>query len=89
MQHLGELGVSVRRKYWRQGFGSALLNALIRWSPGAGVTKVALRVKDPCYDLLFMGLELQLDGMPFADQWRVCTCRMPVAAVLQTGLCEG
>lgn len=49
MQHLGELGLSVRRKYWRQGFGSALLNTLIRWSPGAGVTKVALCVKDQYY----------------------------------------
>jgi RimJ/RimL family protein N-acetyltransferase len=46
VQHAGEFGISVLRRYWNQGIGSYLLTALIDWARHSGtVRKINLRVR--------------------------------------------
>lgn len=45
LRHTGELGMSVKKKYWRHGIGQAMLQALIDWAKGTGIIrKMNLRV---------------------------------------------
>jgi len=39
-RHSGTFGISVARSYRGQGIGTALLEALMEWAPGAGVRRV-------------------------------------------------
>ena len=39
LRHRGELGMSVRKKYWRHGIGQAMLQALIDWAKGTGIIR--------------------------------------------------
>lgn len=43
--HRGELGVSVRRDYWHQGIGSALMERLIQFSGQVGYEQIELTVE--------------------------------------------
>jgi RimJ/RimL family protein N-acetyltransferase len=46
VQHAGEFGISVLRRYWNQGIGSYLLTYLIDWARHTGVVrKINLRVR--------------------------------------------
>ncbi|MEZ5277312.1 MAG: GNAT family protein [Opitutaceae bacterium] len=45
-RHTGELGITVRRRYWGQGIGSLLMESLIAWARSSGVvTKLDLLVR--------------------------------------------
>jgi len=46
VKHKGEFGISVRKKYWGLGIGSALLNTLILWAKKVGIKKIQLEVVD-------------------------------------------
>lgn len=39
-RHLGEFGLSVARDTRGRGVGSALLEALVEWAPGAGIERI-------------------------------------------------
>jgi GNAT superfamily N-acetyltransferase len=44
--HTGEFGMSVRQSHWRRGIGAHLLDAVIAWARGNGLTKkIKLRVQ--------------------------------------------
>ena len=46
LQHAGEFGMSVARKYWNLGIGGHLLSYLIEWASQTGVIrKINLRVR--------------------------------------------
>lgn len=46
VRHSGEFGMSVRKRYWGLGIGSAMLDALIDWARGTGIVrKINLRVR--------------------------------------------
>jgi RimJ/RimL family protein N-acetyltransferase len=46
VRHSGELGVSVRKRYWRLGIGSLMLDTLIDWARGTRIVKkINLRVR--------------------------------------------
>ena len=45
VMHRGELGISVRKDYWRQGVGSALMERLIAFAGTAGYEQVELTVE--------------------------------------------
>jgi RimJ/RimL family protein N-acetyltransferase len=45
-KHMGDLGMTVLKSYWRQGIGSALLEYLIEWSKNNPIIrKINLQVK--------------------------------------------
>lgn len=47
LQHAGELGLSVKKKYWNIGVGKALLEYLIAWAKTDGnLKKINLHVKE-------------------------------------------
>jgi RimJ/RimL family protein N-acetyltransferase len=47
LRHFGELGLSVMKKYWNIGVGTALLNYLIDWASTEGnLRKINLHVKE-------------------------------------------
>ena len=43
--HRGELGISVRKDYWRQGIGSALMERLIAFAENCGYEQIELTVE--------------------------------------------
>jgi RimJ/RimL family protein N-acetyltransferase len=46
IRHAGEFGVSVRKDYWDQGIGAALIRELIRWAQATRIIrKINLRVR--------------------------------------------
>ena len=45
VQHRAELGISVRKDYWHQGIGSALMERLISFAKQAGFEQIELTVK--------------------------------------------
>lgn len=46
VRHIGEMGISVLRKYWGLGIGGLLLANLIEWARGTGIIrKIDLRVR--------------------------------------------
>ena len=46
LRHCGELGMSVRKRYWALGIGSLMLDALIAWAKaGQDIRKLNLRVR--------------------------------------------
>lgn len=46
IRHSAELAMSVRRRYWGQGIGSLMLDALISWARATRIiTKIGLRVR--------------------------------------------
>jgi len=45
LRHRVELGMSVRKAYWRQGIGGAMLDAIVAWARASPVvTKLDLQV---------------------------------------------
>ena len=45
LMHRAELGISVRKEYWRLGIGSALMDRLTAFAAGAGYEQVELTVE--------------------------------------------
>ena len=45
VQHRAELGISVRKDYWRQGIGSALMELLIPFAKQSGFEQIELTVE--------------------------------------------
>ena len=45
VMHRGELGISVRKDYWRQGIGSALMERLIAFAGQIGYEQIELTVE--------------------------------------------
>ena len=45
VMHRGELGISVRKDYWRQGIGSALMERLIAFAAQGGYEQIELTVE--------------------------------------------
>ena len=46
IQHAGEFGISVLRKYWRIGVASSLIDSLLEWSMDGNINrKINLRVR--------------------------------------------
>ena len=45
VMHRGELGISVRKDYWRQGIGSALMERLIGFARETGYEQIELTVE--------------------------------------------
>ena len=45
VQHRAELGISVRKDYWRQGIGSVLMDRLISFAKQSGFEQIELTVK--------------------------------------------
>ena len=45
LMHRGELGVSVRKDYWRQGIGSALMERLFAFASQCGYEQIELTVE--------------------------------------------
>ena len=45
VMHRGELGISVRKDYWRQGIGSALMERLIAFAAQCGYEQIELTVE--------------------------------------------
>ena len=45
LMHRGELGISVRKEYWRKGIGSALMERLLVFSAQSGYEQVELTVE--------------------------------------------
>ncbi|MCY3410890.1 MAG: GNAT family N-acetyltransferase [Candidatus Heimdallarchaeota archaeon] len=46
IRHSGELGISVRKKYWRHGIGREMMQYLIKWASEMGLRKLNLRVRE-------------------------------------------
>ena len=44
LSHISELGISVQKKYWRQGIGNILMDNIIKNCKKSGVEKIELRV---------------------------------------------
>lgn len=46
IQHIGELGITILKKYWSQGIGHAFMKTLIEWANKSGVIrKIYLKVR--------------------------------------------
>lgn len=45
LRHCGELGMSVRKRYWGLGVSSRMLDALIDWAKAGEIRKLNLRVR--------------------------------------------
>ena len=45
VMHRGELGISVRKDYWRQGIGSALMERLLAFAAQCGYEQIELTVE--------------------------------------------
>ena len=45
VMHRGELGISVRKDYWRQGIGSALMERLLSFAARCGYEQIELTVE--------------------------------------------
>ena len=45
VKHRGELGISVRKDFWRQGIGSALMERLIAFAARSGYEQIELTVE--------------------------------------------
>ncbi|MFT8316279.1 MAG: GNAT family N-acetyltransferase [Clostridium sp.] len=66
IRHVGEFGITVRKAYWGQGVGSALLNYLIEWAKDTGIIrKINLRVRDDNKNAikLYEKYEFQQEGV--------------------------
>ncbi|MEG0371336.1 MAG: GNAT family N-acetyltransferase, partial [Clostridium sp.] len=47
MEHRGEMGVAVLKKFWNIGIGKALMDCFLKWARGNGVTqKIDLLVRE-------------------------------------------
>ena len=46
VQHLGELGITILKKYWSLGMGNAFMEALIQWANKSGIIRhIFLKVR--------------------------------------------
>lgn len=62
--HLGELGITVRQKWWGQGIARQLIQELIQWSGQNGIRKINLRVRSDNERAirLYLRLGFQVEG---------------------------
>lgn len=74
VMHRGELGISVRKDYWRQGIGSALMERLIAFAARSGYEQVELTVESKNHRALglyikygFMVYGTRPHGMKYPD----------------------
>ena len=72
--HRGELGISVRKEYWRQGIGSAMMERLIAFAKQAGYEQIELTVESKNHRALglyikygFMIYGTRPHGMKYPD----------------------
>ena len=72
--HRGELGISVRKEYWRQGIGSAMMERLIAFAKQAGFEQIELTVESKNHRALglyikygFMIYGTRPHGMKYPD----------------------
>ncbi len=45
VRHAVSLGMTVREAWWGLGIGGALMDAMLAWAPGVGLTKINLSVR--------------------------------------------
>ncbi|KPU43099.1 putative ribosomal N-acetyltransferase YdaF [Oxobacter pfennigii] len=65
LEHWGEFGVSVIKKYWGKGIGTTLLDTLIKWAEaGKIIKKVDLMVREDNYPAiaLYKKMGFQIEG---------------------------
>ena len=74
VQHRAELGISVRKDYWRQGIGSALMQRLIAFADQCGYEQIELTVESKNHRALglymkygFMVYGTRPHGMKYPD----------------------
>ncbi|MBO4299002.1 MAG: GNAT family N-acetyltransferase, partial [Clostridia bacterium] len=74
VQHRAELGISVRKDYWRQGIGSALMQRLIAFAVQCGYEQIELTVESKNHRALrlymkygFMVYGTRPHGMKYPD----------------------
>lgn len=66
LEHWGELGISVLKKYWGRGIGQALMEFLIEWAQNGGmVKKIDLMVREDNYNAisLYKKMGFEVEGM--------------------------
>ena len=64
--HRGELGISVRKDYWRQGIGSALMERLLAFAAQCGYEQIELTVESKNHRAL--GLYLKYGFMVYGTR---------------------
>ena len=65
VMHRGELGISVRKDYWRQGIGSALMERLLAFASQSGYEQIELTVESKKYGFMVYGTRPH--GMKYPD----------------------
>ena len=69
-RHTGEFGVTVQKKYWGQGIGRALMEAMIEWATTSKYCeKIDLRVRDDNHKAiaLYRKLGFKVEGLRKRD----------------------
>ena len=69
-RHTGEFGVSVRKDYWGQGIGSALIKTMIDWAKSSDYCeKINLKVREDNFKAisLYMKLGFRVEGVVKKD----------------------
>ena len=66
VMHRGELGISVRKDYWRQGIGSALMERLLSFAARCGYEQIELTVESQNHRAL--GLYLKYGFMVYGTR---------------------
>jgi len=64
-RHIGEFGITVKKKYWGNGIGKALMEAMIDWAKTSKYCeKINLRVRDDNYNAitLYRKMGFQVEG---------------------------
>jgi RimJ/RimL family protein N-acetyltransferase len=62
LEHWGEFGISVLKKYWNCGVGSALIDQLIRWAKDGGIVrKIDLMVREDNYSAIALYRRMGFD----------------------------
>lgn len=53
LQHCGELGITVKKRYWHLGVGTAMLNYLLKWAKeGKTIRKINLEVREDNFNAI-------------------------------------
>ena len=69
-RHTGEFGITVQKKYWGQGIGRALMEAMIEWATTSKYCeKIDLRVRDDNHKAiaLYRKLGFKVEGLRKRD----------------------
>ncbi|MBZ4683211.1 MAG: acetyltransferase, family [Fusobacteriales bacterium] len=46
LSHVGEIGISVLKKYWNKGIASNMFNEMFKWVENSNLSKLSLRVRE-------------------------------------------